>query len=166
MFCRKILNKTKRTMQPKQSSFFFSFLLILFRFIGDAVSSQAERIGCPKCDRTYKSKKHLHRHLRKFDCGSQDSQDNPDPISTDSKLPNFRCSLCSYKTFRNVYLHRHIQVVHGMSVDGQQQWGIPPLGPFVQFNVYSRFFFPFLRFCKYTVAFLLSVNKCPDLFLL
>ena len=108
MLFPKIWNKFE--IKPEQISFLCFILLfkILFWFIGDDVPGVSKRIGCPKCDRTYKSKKHLHRHLRKIDCGNQD------PISTDSQLPNFRCFMCPYKTFRNVFLHKHMRDVHGI----------------------------------------------------
>lgn len=108
MLFPKIWNKFE--IKPEQISYLCFILLfkILFWFIGDDVPGVSKRIGCPKCDRTYKSKKHLHRHLRKIDCGNQD------PISTDSQLPNFRCFMCPYKTFRNVFLHKHMRDVHGI----------------------------------------------------
>ena len=69
-----------------------------------------ERFPCPNCQRTYKNKPHLYRHLRSG-CGIR----KPEAGIDDSHLPVFHCidPNCGYQTYVRGFLVRHIQIAHG-----------------------------------------------------
>jgi len=69
-----------------------------------------ERFPCPNCQRTYKNKPHLYRHLRSG-CGIRKAEAGID----DSHLPVFHCidPNCGYQTYVRGFLVRHIQIAHG-----------------------------------------------------
>lgn len=54
------------------------------------------RIGCPKCDKSYKNDYTLKRHLQ-LECG---------------KEPAFACDMCSFRTKRKSSLASHVQHRH------------------------------------------------------
>ncbi|RZF39425.1 hypothetical protein LSTR_LSTR000946 [Laodelphax striatellus] len=64
-------------------------------------NSMEERFACERCDRSYKHRKHLMRHL-KFECGVE---------------PRFSCSLCPHRTYHNCNMKVHIFTKHRKELD-------------------------------------------------
>lgn len=58
--------------------------------------NEKQRFPCESCGRIYKQKRGLWQHLR-FECG---------------KLPEFECTLCSYKAKRKTSLQSHMIYKH------------------------------------------------------
>ena len=64
-----------------------------------AQSSQPRgKFKCPKCTRTYMSKKNLQLHLR-LECGVP---------------PSFSCPKCPYKGHRRFTVQMHLERLHGI----------------------------------------------------
>ena len=83
------------------------FFLKCSDYVGDEVDGQS-RVGCPNCQRTYKSNRFLYRHLRQG-CGEIASGYRED---LPCHLPVYRCHVCPYITFIKGFLHRHSQTAH------------------------------------------------------
>ncbi|XP_050301569.1 zinc finger Y-chromosomal protein-like [Anthonomus grandis grandis] len=62
----------------------------------DIMFEQLRRFKCLNCDRAYKNRGHLSRHL-KFECGQE---------------KQFYCEYCSFKTHRKETLKAHVEVKH------------------------------------------------------
>ena len=103
--------------------FFCYILLLLFFYLLFWLAMVAgwkggqklgERVPCPNCQRTYKNKKHLYRHLRSG-CGEEAERSN------NCQLPVFRCIVCPYRTYIRGFLNRHTQSMHGRSIN-EKEW--------------------------------------------
>ena len=81
------------------------------RFIDPQRGQNVDRVGCPNCHRTYKSRKHLFQHLR-----SGTGCDKPklgDCLPADGlPLAIYQCSSCSYVTYVKGFLHKHLRLEH------------------------------------------------------
>ncbi len=101
--------------------FFFSHWSLVFiqtLLLGNEMDDQSvdERFGCPNCQRSYKHKKHLYRHLRQG-CDEMTSETTTGQRDGRSNhIPIFRCSLCSYTTYLRSSLLQHTQIEHEQSV--------------------------------------------------
>ena len=76
--------------------------------IGDEMDVDRSRVSCPNCQRSYKSKKLVYRHLR-AGCG-QVAYGWREGESCN--FPVFRCQLCPYMAFTRGFLDKHNQTEH------------------------------------------------------
>lgn len=60
---------------------------------------QETRYPCSKCNRSYKNKRHLYRHVQ-VECG---------------KEPQFQCPHCSYRGRYRDHLNKHMAALHSES---------------------------------------------------
>ena len=75
------------------------------------MADRSARVGCPVCYRTYKNKRHLNRHLRNSAvCSETRIVDSRGTLLFNT--PKFVCSYCSYKTFKEPFLLKHIETAH------------------------------------------------------
>lgn len=77
-------------------------------WIGTEMDYQT-RVVCPNCQRNYKSRKLLYRHLRQG-CGEIASgyrEDQP------CHLPVYRCHVCPFISFIRGFLNQHLLNFHG-----------------------------------------------------
>ena len=77
-------------------------------WIGTEMDYQT-RVVCPNCQRNYKSRKLLYRHLRQG-CGEIASgyrEDQP------CHLPVYRCHVCPFISFIRGFLNQHLLNSHG-----------------------------------------------------